>query len=153
MRIATLIPTLAAAALLLMVSAGAKGGENLSRQEQIDASAKKVKELQNERIATLKAVVETAKVLFQNGRIDFEEVIDAQLQLLDAELEVAEKASDRVALNKKMVDVLKQYEGLAESNVERARASRVVALKIKARRLEAEIHWEQAKAAEANAKP
>jgi uncharacterized protein YlaN (UPF0358 family) len=138
------------AATLQMVPASARAVENLSRQEQIDESAKKVKELQKERIAALEEMAVQLTNLFQNGRVEFDEVIDAQLLLLEAKLEVAEKESDRITLYKNMVDVLKQYEALAGGRAKNAQGTHAAALKIKARRLEAEIRLEQAKAKEAN---
>jgi hypothetical protein len=137
------------AATLQIVPASAQAVENLSHKEQIDASAKKVKELQKERIATLEDVVAQLTNLFQNGRVEFDEIINARLLLLEAKLDVAEKESDRIALYKNMVDVLKQYEALADGRVKFAQETHAVALKIKARRLEVEIQLEQAKAREA----
>ena len=48
-----------------------------------------------------------------------------------------------------MVDALKQYEALADSRRQHAQGTHAAVLKIKARRLEAEVRWEQAKAKEA----
>jgi hypothetical protein len=132
-----------------MVPARAQGAENLSRKQQIDESAKKIKELQQERIVTLEEAVAQITVLFQNGRVEFDEAIDAQLLLLDAKLEFAEKDSDRIAIYEKMLAVLKGYEQWAGARVQSAHGTGAAALKIKARRLEAEIRLEQAKAKQA----
>jgi hypothetical protein len=132
------------AATLQMVPARAQDGNNLSRKEQMDESAKKIKALQQERIATLQQVVEQLTVMYQSGRVEFDEVVDAQLTLLEAELATAEKVTDRVTLYKNMVDLLKKDEALADARVQSARGTQPAALKIKARRLEAEIHLEQA---------
>ena len=137
------------ATTLLMVPASAQERDNLPRKEQIDESSRKVTELQKERIATLKEAVDQLTVLFRNGKVEFDEVIDTQLQSLEAELEVAEKDSDRITLYKNMVGVLKQYEALADERVKSGRGTQAAALKIKVRRLEAEIRLEQAKAKEA----
>jgi len=137
------------AATLQLAPAGAQAAENVSRQQQIQASAKKVKELQQERIAALKDALEIFSGLFRSGRAGLDEIVDAHQQLLEAELEVAEKQSDRIALYKNMVDMLKGYEQAAAEHVLNARGNRGSALMIKARRLEAEIRLERAKGKQA----
>jgi hypothetical protein len=148
MRTRALILTIVAATLQ-MVPASAQDVKNLPRDEQIEGSAMKVKELQKERIAALREVADQISVMFRNGRAEFDEVFDSQLLLLDAQLELAEKESDRITLYRNMVDVLKNYEEVADGRVKSAQGTRAAALMIKARRLEAEIHLEQAKAKEA----
>jgi outer membrane protein TolC len=118
-------------------------------KEQIEQSAKKVKQLQKERIATLKDLVDHAVAGYQNARASYEEVFEAQILLLNAELEAAEKESERITLYKKLVDALKAYEELANAQKESGKGTATGVLKIKARRLEAEIHLEQAKVKEA----
>jgi biotin carboxyl carrier protein len=75
--------------------------------------------------------------------------------LAEAELDAAEKAADRITILKKLVEALKQYEEVAKAKKERAEASEVPILMIKARRLEAEIRLEraQSQAQAKNAKP
>jgi len=111
-----------------------------------DESAAKIKDLQKERIATLKELVEVSARLYQIARAPYEEVLDAQVLLLKAELEAAEKESERIALYKNFVDVLKSYEKIALAQKEAGRGTNTAVLKFKARRLEAEIHLEQARA-------
>jgi hypothetical protein len=137
------------AATLLMAPASPQARVNLSRKDQTEESAKKVKELQKERIATLKEMVDQTTNLFQNARVSFEEVCEARLLVLKAELDAAEKQSDRITLYKKIVDVLKEYEQSANAQREFARRTPADILKVKARRLEAEINLERAKAKEA----
>jgi len=116
-------------------------------KERAEESAKKVKELQKERIAALKEVVQLAGHLYQSGRAEYAEVLDARLLLLEAELDAAEKESDRVALYEKAIAALKEYEKWATARVEGGRGTQAAVLKIKARRLEVEIALERAKAA------
>jgi hypothetical protein len=137
------------AATLLMAPASPQDRVNLSRKERIEESAKKVKELKKERIATLKQMVDVDSRLEGRGIVPFDEVIEARLLLLNAELDAAEKESDRVTLYKNIVDELKKYETFAERRVKFAQVATVSVLKAKARRLEAEINWERAKAKEA----
>lgn len=127
----------------------AKDDKEPSRKEQIEESAKKIKELQKERIATLKEMADQATHLYQSGRVSFEPVLEARLQLLKAELDAAEKESERITLHKKFVDAMKDYETWTEERVKSARGTAATVLKVKAMRLEAEIHLEQAKVKEA----
>jgi hypothetical protein len=55
-------------ATLLMAPASPQDRVNQTRKEQIQKSAKKVKELQKERIATLKELADQITNLFRNGR-------------------------------------------------------------------------------------
>ena len=137
------------AATLLMAPASPQDRVNLSRKERTEESAKKVKELQKERIATLKQVVDEDSRLEARGFVPFDEAIEARLLLLNAELDAAEKVSARVTLYKNIVDELKKFETFAERRVKLAQVATVSVLKAKARRLEAEIHLERAKAKEA----
>ena len=149
MRMPALILTVMAAALL-MSPASPQAKVNLSRKDQTEESAKKIKELQKERIATLKQLADITTQMFQRGNVrSFEEVLEARLLVLDAELDAAEKESDRVTLYKNMVDVLKEYETIADRMVKIAKGTQASVLKVKARRLEAEINLERAKAKEA----
>jgi len=148
MRMPALILTVMAATLL-MAPASLRAGVNLSRKDQAEESAKKVKELQKERIATLTEMVDATTRMFQNGKVSLEEVCKARLLLLTAELDAAEKESDRITLYKNIVDELKKYEDFDAKMVEQARGSQVSVLKVRARRLEAEINLERAKAKEA----
>jgi hypothetical protein len=116
-------------------------------KKQIEEPAKTVKELQKERIATLKQMADITTQMFQRGNVrSFEEVLEARLLVLEAELDAAEKESDRITLYKNIVDVLKEYETIADKMVKIAKGTQASVLKVKARRLEAEINLERAKA-------
>jgi RNA polymerase sigma factor (sigma-70 family) len=115
----------------------------------IEESARKIQELQKERIATLKDMADALTRLFQSGRGAFEPVLEARLLVLQAELDAAEKESERITLYKNFVDLLKQHEKWADQNVKLARGTMASVLKVRAMRLEAEIHLEQAKIKEA----
>jgi outer membrane protein TolC len=148
MRMPALILTVMATTLL---TAPASPQDRLkpSPKERIEESAQKVKELQKERIATLKQMEDVITKLFQSGHGSLEEAYEAKLLLLKAELDLAEKESDRVTLYKNFVDVSKKFEKLAEERVKTGRGTMVPVLKFKARRLEVEISLERAKAKEA----
>jgi len=121
---------------------------------QGEGPAKTIKELQQERIDTLKQVVDTLTARSRlpgtgRGNVSTDEVLEAQLLLFKAKLDAAEKESDRIALYKNRVEMLKRAEELAIRQRESARSAAVAVLKIKARRLEAQIDLEGAKAKEA----
>jgi outer membrane protein TolC len=144
MRTTALILTVLAATLPL-APASAQDAANLPRKEQVQESAKKVKELRKERLAVLKDLTEQLARQYQNARAGIDELLDARVQLFEAELDAAEKQSDRLTLHKNLVEELKQYEKIAKARVEAGRGSMAPVLKIKARRLQAEIHLEEAR--------
>src|SRR5262249_37787331 len=89
---------------------------------------------------------------FQDGEkrlASFEEGGEGRLLLLNAELDAAEKGASRITRYKSIVDVLKEGEKFAEDAVRAGGGTDVRILKVKARRLEAEINLERAKAKEA----
>lgn len=137
------------AATPLVASAGPQDKANSSPKEQIAESTRKVKELQKERIAALKAAADTSLKLAQRARLEISEATEDGMALLKAELEVAEKESDRIALYKQALDLLKGYEEIAKARQAAARGTELAVLKVKARRLEVEILLEQAKIKEA----
>jgi outer membrane protein TolC len=148
MRMLALILTVMAAALLV-ASANPQDKGNPPRKGRTEESAKKIKELQKERIATLKQMSDGFTKLFQNGNVSLEDLCEARLLVPKAELDAAEKESDRITLYKKIVNELKELETLAENRFKSARGTMASVLKFKARRLEAEINLERAKAKEA----
>src|SRR5579875_2035526 len=113
MRMLALILTVMAATLP-MAPASPQERANPPRKNQAEESAKKVKELQKERIATLKQMAEAIATQFQNGHVSLEEVIEARLLLHKAELDAIEKESDRIALYQRIVDELKKFEEVAD---------------------------------------
>lgn len=145
MRSAAIALTLVAVAVLV-TSASSQGVPSNAGKNQHDESDRKVKQLQQERIATLKQAADIADKLYKNARVTPEEVCEAQLQFLRAEFDAAANEADRVAWCQKCVDALKNYEQIAAAAVQNAKGTQVSALKVKASRLEAEILLEQAKA-------
>jgi hypothetical protein len=144
MRAHALILTLVAATLLI-APAISQEGATLSRDQQIEESVKKVKQLRQERIAALKAMANVINIQKSRGLAPDEDVLEAKLLVFKAELDASEKQSDRVMLFQSIVDVLKEYEQFADAMSKAIGGSEANFLKIKARRLEAEILLEQAK--------
>ncbi|OWK45732.1 RNA polymerase sigma factor [Fimbriiglobus ruber] len=111
-------------------------------------AARKIKDLQAERITTLRDLTETSLALYKNARASYEGALEARILLLKAELEVATDDAARMDLYKKCVDALTGYEEIAKAQHQGARGTIAAVLGIKARRLEVEIQIEQAKAKE-----
>ena len=142
---------LAAAVIPPVASANPGDGVKPPAGGHAEAPTRKVQELQKERVATLEKLVDVASANFRNARGSYEDVLKAQLQLLQARLDAAEKAADRIALYKQAIDSLKKSEELARTRVESGRGTEAAVLGIKAQRLEVEIQLERAKAREAEA--
>ncbi len=151
MRMRALILTVMAAALLIAPASPQDKG-NPPPKNPIEESAKKIKELHKERIAVLKDLVDLSTKLFYATRASYGEVLEAELQLLQAELDAAEKESERITIYKDFLDRMKKCQQAAEAQHQAGRATMLPILTFKARRLEAEINLERAKAKEAKAK-
>jgi membrane fusion protein (multidrug efflux system) len=143
MRLPALILAVAAGTLL-SVPVRAQDGEGQSSKQETRQSADKVKELLRERIATLKAMTDMETVLHKNGNGPPEAALEARVLVCGAELDAAEKESDRITVLKSLVEVLKKYEEVAKARKKSAEGTEAAVLKVKARRLEAEIRLEQA---------
>ena len=130
------------AAAVLLASAGARQERS---KDEIEASAKKVKELQRERIAILRSAADVSVTLARNARIQASEAIEDSIALLEAELEAAETESERISLYGKTVESLRGLEELARAQKEAARGTELDLLRIRARRLEVEMQLERAK--------
>jgi hypothetical protein len=72
-------------------------GSGSSSKQHGPASAQ-IKALQKSRIETWTELVTEYELLAQAGRIDFDSVVAAQNELVDAKLDLAEKPQERVAL-------------------------------------------------------
>lgn len=114
-----------------------------SRKSKREESARKVKELQTERLTALKDLAEVMHALYRKVRVDADRVYDAQQLLLRAQVELAEDDSDRIKLYEKFVDVMKDYEEIAVTRKQAAQGTQLEVLKAKAIRLEAEIALEK----------
>jgi outer membrane protein TolC len=139
-------------ALILVAALTAASSTQDKPSNQIEESAKKIKDLQKERIAVLKELVDHLDTRYKSGTASFEEVLEARILLFKAELETAEKGSDRISLYTKMIDTLNQAEQVAKAQFGVGKVTTGDVLKIKARRLEVEILLEQEKMKEAKEK-
>ena len=121
----------------------------LVAQDKPDDPAKTVKELQKERIATLEKVVAISTKLAQTGRVEIGEALEARMGLLKAEVELAEKESDRITIYQNALAELTALLKLAQTQFEAGRATELAIHKVKARFLEVKILLEKARIREA----
>ncbi len=144
MKLMGLVLTVVSCGLLIAVGNSQDAAVNAQKEQQIE-TAKRVKELRATRIATLKSMTELVTRRYQNAMTSADELYEAKLLLLNAEVDAAETDSDRMKLLQGIVEVMKEYEETAEAMVKSARANPTLVLKAKAKRLEAEIALEQCK--------
>lgn len=109
------------------------------------APAQRIQELRMERIATLEKMVHELATLFKGQRVQYDDVLEGQRLLIDARLEAAETDEQRVKVHETLVALMRTLETNAEAQAQAGRALQTTALKARAKRLEAEIHLEQAK--------
>ncbi len=129
-----------------MASASAKDGK------QIDASARKIEELQKERIATLKEQVDIVTKLNPIEYIPLEDSCKARLLLLQAQAEVVENAADRLALCEDALKSFWQYYQTVKTKFDVGLATVPDLAYVRARLEEVRKLLERAKAKEANPK-
>lgn len=142
MKMPVLFVALLAAAMLTVAANSQEGASPTTAKAETDS---KVKELQQQRIATLKEIVEGLNVQRQSGRGSFEETLEATVQLLNAELEVATNDAERIKICENIVKQFATLEEVAQAAREGARGTYTAVLKAKAKRLEAEIVLERMK--------
>lgn len=86
------------ASMLLLSSANSQERATTARNRPTDESAKKVKDLQKERILVLKELTEQLTGLYKNACVPFEEVLEARQRLCEAELDAAATEEKRIEL-------------------------------------------------------
>ncbi len=131
------------AGVVLIAAASAQEKEAKRGKQERAKPADRVKELQQERVASLKMLVEIEASLLKTAKTTPEAVLEAKVSVCEAELEAAENDTDRIAVLKSLVDVLKELEETAKARKAAAEATEVPVLKAKSRRLQAEIRLEQ----------
>jgi hypothetical protein len=103
-----------------------------------DAAAK-LAELLDEREATLKKLLEALQRRSEVGHATTEDVIQASIQLLKAQLDRAPTKDKRIDLHEKIVDNYRKAEDVARIRQREAQVPVDAVLKAKAKRLRAEI--------------
>lgn len=140
MKTPALIVVVMAVALVVSAANSQEAGKNPA-----DASAK-IKELQIERIGILRDLAEFSTPLLKRGTYTFDEACEAKSLLLNAEIEVAEIDAARIKLYEEFVESMNLYEEIARARKEGARGTEADVIKVKARRLEAQIAMERVRA-------
>jgi outer membrane protein TolC len=105
----------------------------------------RIKDLQKQRIDTLKQASAIGLKLYQSGRIEVGEVLEDRMTLLKAEIDATEKKADRIPVYTQAVDSLKQFEEVAKGRFDHGRGTEYALLRVRAKRLEVEVLLEQAK--------
>lgn len=106
----------------------------------------KVRELQKERLALLRQLADQLTAANKRGETSVASVLEAQREVLAAELELCETGKERFAVLEKRVELAKEIEKATEKAVEARAVSAADLLRAKANRLQAEIELEKAKA-------
>jgi hypothetical protein len=140
--------TLILAALL----AGPAASQDNPPKGRIEASAKRVKDLQQEQIAALRQSAAVGLKLAQSGGLAVGEAVEDRMSLLRAEVDAAASEADRVALYTKAVESLGEYEALANARHQAGRGTEHAALRVRATRLGVEVQLERARTREEQAK-
>lgn len=130
------------AGMVLIAAASAQEKETKRSNQESAKPVDRAKELQKERVAILKTLVEVETSLLKNAKTTPEAMLEAKLSVCEAEFESAVQDADRIAALKGLVDVLKHLEETAKSRKAAAETTEVPVLKAKAQRLQAEIRLE-----------
>lgn len=106
-----------------------------------------VKALQKERLVILQKIYDTSLQAFKGGQLPLDQVLSAQLALLNGKLDLCETKAERVKVHEEMVKVAEQMVEAVRKLVEARNATALDALKAEAQLLDARIGLEKAKAA------
>lgn len=137
MKTPALIVVVIATVLAVSAARSQEAGKNPA-----DASAK-IKELQKERVGVLRDLAEVSTPLLQRGTYTLDEACEAKSLLLNAEIEIAETDAARIKLYEEFVESMNLYEEIARTRKAAARGTEADVIKVKARRLEAQIAMER----------
>lgn len=103
------------------------------------ATATDVRQLLQERRDVLAQLTEVRQKLYQEGRVAIDAVGRAQLDLLDAELELAETPRERVTACESRLQAATDLEALAQARYQSAQATFEDVLECKALRLQVQV--------------
>lgn len=132
--------------LLFLIAGGIwYGSADFLRVQAAQPKDSKVKELLKERLATLKEIAVQIERAYKGRAMSIEQLQDANLAVLKAELDLCESDKERIAVLEKIVELAKTQEKQAVEAVKGGAVSGTTALKAKVSRLEAEIALERAK--------
>lgn len=128
---------------LLLLSVAFVAGTLMSAGSAHEDSARKLRELHRERVETLQQLIQDLESQKSNRQVSRDEIMQTNLQLLRAQLDAAQSNNERMTLHQNIVDLMSEWEDMAEQVVKKAHVERSLYLKAKADRLKAEIDMEQ----------
>ena len=105
----------------------------------------KVRELQQQRLATLRDLVKTTREHYNNGEVSSDELLSATRQEMEAELELCASNKERIAVLERVLAGAKALEEQAAKLAANKLLSKRALLKATADRLQQEILLEQAR--------
>src|SRR5262249_18406380 len=112
-----------------------------------EAGSAQVRALLEERLKALKTIAsETEQAFTSSGRIPFEELVKAKVQVLLGELDLCNTDKERIEILEKIVGHAKELEQVVDANFTAGRTPHVDLLKAQVDRLNAEIALERARA-------
>lgn len=104
-----------------------------------DEASAQLDNLLKQRRETLQQLVKVTSEQYRIGRSSIDSVTRASDQLLNAELELARDRSSRIAIHNKRIDLLKDFEKIAQSQFRAGDATQEDVLAARAAALGAEI--------------
>jgi WD40 repeat protein/anti-sigma factor RsiW len=114
-------------------------------KKQPAAGHSRSRALLQERLDTLRSIAKQKQIMYEAASIPLQDVMQAKLPVLKAELELCESAKERVAIHEQIVTLYKELEKITGSIVETGRAAPSELLDVKAKRLEAEKELENSR--------
>lgn len=108
----------------------------------------RIKELQQKRLAVLEEIRDSAKKLFTQGVLSFEDVFETQREVLAARLEYADTRKERIKVCDEAIQEAAKWQELVKAQREAAQVTIVPVLKADAYLLEVQIAREKAEVAD-----
>jgi hypothetical protein len=125
-----------------LLAASARSAPVPAAEKELDAKTKeKIKKLQLKRRDVLKEAMRIARQEYEMGRQTSDALLDLGKELLQAELDVATKAEERLAAHTAYLEVARKTEAHAKVGYEAGRMPARAYLRAQAVRLEAEVGW------------
>ena len=111
----------------------------VSCEKPVSPQSAEVKALHQERIETLRSLVQIIETQFNNGKAPTTNVLEAKRNLLIAQLDGAESVTERITLREELLKNLEQFEQLVSDQVDSGAAPASNLLEVRAARIKAEI--------------
>lgn len=125
--------------LALFVAFSMTAAAITSADNEANPAEDQIRELMTQKRDALQERVDEMQKLHGGGTVTTDKVLDAQLDLTKAQLELATSKEDRLSVLKSQVQIFRDLEQAAKSRYESGTALRAEVLNAKASRLDAEI--------------